>query len=133
MHGSCLFRKLNLAASYHQTCIGLADWQTTAFTTKFCLSEWRVLLFGRANKPSQFMCMLNGILEPIKHKFIIIYLDDILIYSHTQAEHIVHVSEVLTSLTEHGFEAKRAIGAWASQKVDFYGFDIDKDGIHTQK
>ena len=49
------------------------------------------------------------------------------------AEHVVHVREVLTLLTEHGLKAKRAKCAWACQKVDFCGFDIDKDGIHAQE
>jgi hypothetical protein len=55
MHGSCWFTKLNLVAGYHQIRIATADRQKTAFTTTFCLYEWRVLLFGLANAPSQFM------------------------------------------------------------------------------
>ena len=133
MHGSCWFTKLDLAAGYHQIRIATADRQKTAFTTKFGLYEWRVLPFGLANAPSQFMRMMNGILEPMKRKFIVVYLDNIMIHSCTLAEHIVHVREVLTLLTEHGLKAKRAKCAWACQKVDFCGFDIDKDGIHAQE
>jgi hypothetical protein len=77
--------------------------------------------------------MMNGILEPIKRKFIVINLGDIMIHSRTLAEHVVHVREVLTLLTEHGLKAKCAKYASACQKVDFCGFDIDKDVIHAQE
>jgi hypothetical protein len=79
------------------------------------------------------MHMMNSILEPMKRKFIVVYLDDIMIYSRTLAEHIVHVREVLTLLTEHGLKAKHAKCAWACKKVEFCGFRIDKDGIHSQE
>jgi len=133
MHGSCWFTKLDLGAGYYQIRIATADRQKTAFTTTFDLYEWRVLPFGLANAPNQFMRMMNGILEPMKRKFILIYLDDIMIHSHTLAEHVVHVREVLTLLTEHGLKAEHAKCAWACLKVDFCGFDIDKDSIHAQE
>jgi len=129
----CWFTKLDLAAGYHQIRIASADRQKTAFTTKFDLYEWGVLPFGLAKAPSQFMRMMNRILEPIKRKFIVVYLDDIMIHSRTLVEHVVHVREVLTLLMDHGIKAKRAKCAWACQKVDFCGFDIDKDGIHAQE
>jgi len=72
MHGSCWFTKVDLAAGYHRIRIETADRQKTAFTSKFGLYEWRVLLFGLANAPSQFMRMTNGILEPMKRKFIVV-------------------------------------------------------------
>jgi len=133
MYGSCWFTKLDFAAGYHRIRIATADRQMTAFTTNFGLYEWRVVPFGLANAPSQFIRMMNGILEPMKRKFIVVYLDDIMIHSRTLAEHGVHVREVLTLLTEHGLKAKRAKCSWACQKVDFCGFDIDKDGIHAQE
>ena len=133
MHGSCWFTKLDLAAGYHQIRIATATRQKTAFTTKFGMNERRVLLFGLVNAPSQFVRMMNGILEPMKRKFIVVYLDDMMIHSHTLAEHVVHVHEVLTLLMEQGLQAKCAQCAWACQKVDCCGFDIDKDGIHAQK
>jgi hypothetical protein len=81
MHGSCWFTKLDLAAGNHQIRIAAADRPKTAFTTKFGLYKWRVLPFGLANAPSQFMGMMNGILEPMKRKFIVVDLDDIMIHS----------------------------------------------------
>ena len=133
MHGSCWFTKLDLAAGYHQIRIATADRQKTAFTTEFGLYKWRVLPFGLANTPSQFMRMMNGILEPMKRKFIVVYLDDIKIHSCTLAEHVVHVREVLTVLTDPGLKGKCAKCVWAFQKIDFCGFDMNKDGIHAQE
>jgi len=101
--------------------------------TNLGLYKWRVLPFGLADAPSQFMCMMKGILEPMKCKFVVVYLDEIMIHSHTPAEYIIHVLEVLNLLTEHGLKAKRAKCTWACQKVDFCGCDIDKDGIHAQE
>jgi len=76
---------------------------------------------------------MNGMLEPMKCKFIVVYLVDILIHSDTLAEHIVHVREVRTLLTEHGFNAKCAQCAWSCHNVDCCGLDIDKDSIHAQE
>jgi hypothetical protein len=117
---------------YHQIRIATAARHKTAFTTKFGLYEWQVLPFGLANTPRQFMRMMNGILEPMKQKFIVVYFNYIIIHSRTLAEHVVHVCEVLTLLTEHGLKAKPSKCAWACQKVNFCGFNIDKDGIHAQ-
>jgi len=133
MHGSCLFTKFDLAAGYHQIHIAMANRLKTAFTTTFGLYEWQVLPFGLANAPSQFMCMINGILEPMKWKLIVMYLDDSMITSCTLADHVVHVREVLTLLTKRGLKAKRANSAWVCQNVDFGGFEIEKDGIHAQE
>jgi len=131
IHGSYRFTKLDLAAGYHQIRIATANRQETAFPTKFGLYEWRVLLFGLANTPSQLMHMMNSMLESTKRKFIVIYLDNSMIHSRTLAELVIHVREVLASLTEHGLKAKRAQCAWACQKVDFCSIGIDKDGIHA--
>jgi len=128
--GACWFTKLDLAACYDQIRIATADWRNMACSTKFHLYKWRVLLFGLANAPSQFMQMMNSNLEPMKRKCIVVYLYDILIHSQTQAQHVLHVREVLTLLTEHALKAICGICAWACQKVNFCGFDIDNDGIH---
>jgi len=131
MHGSCRFTQLASVAGYHQIRIATADRQKPALTTEFCLYEWRVLPFGLANGPSKFTHMMDGTLEPMKCRFIVVYLDDIMIHSGTLAEHAVHVREVLTLPKEHCLKAKCAKCGWACQKVDFCGFDIDMDGIHS--
>jgi len=133
MDRSCWFTQLDLAAGYHQIRIATADRQKMPFTTKLHLYESRVLPFGLANAPSQFMHMINGILETMKGNLILMYVDDIMIHSRTLAEHVVHVRTVLTLLTEHAVKAECSKCAWAGQKVDFCDFDIDNDGIHAQQ
>ena len=132
-HGSCWFTKLDLGGTYHQILIVTSNSQNSPFSAEFCFYGLRVLPFGLEIAPSQFMCMMNGILEPMKCKFMVAYIDEIMIHSLTLAEHIVHVQEVCTLQTEHGFKAKRAKCAWAWQKVNFCGVDIDKDGIHAKE
>jgi hypothetical protein len=82
---------------------------------------------------SQFMIMLNSILNLMKYISIIVYLDNIMIYSCSQAKHVIYVPDVLTILTSNGLRTKCAICAWACQKVNFCGFDIDKDSIHAKE
>jgi hypothetical protein len=133
IHGSCWFTKLNLSAGYHQICIAAADRQQTAFTTKFGLYVWCVLQCGLVNTQSQFMRKMNVILEWIQRKFIIIYLDDIIIHSLTLAKHLVHVHEVLTLLGVHSLNTKYATHAWTQQTVNLCRFKINKDGIHARE
>lgn len=91
MHGSCWITKLELLAGYHQIYITTADRYITACTTKFGLYKWRFLQGGLENAPTQFMRMLNDIMVRMKWKFIIIYLDDIMIHRFDLAECIVNV------------------------------------------
>jgi len=107
----CLFTQLDLAAAYYQICIATADRQMMVFTIKFALYESWVLHFGLVNAPSQFMRMMHCILEPMISKFIIVYMDDIVIHRQTLAEHVVHSWEVLTKLAEQGLKGKCA--KWA--------------------
>jgi hypothetical protein len=123
---------LDLAAGYHHIRITAADRQRKAFTTSFGLYEWRVLPLGLAITPIQFMRMMNGILEPMKCKFIVVYLDDIIMHSRTVTEHVLHVRELLNFLPEYSVKAKHAKYTWAHQKVDFCWFDINNDSIHAQ-
>jgi len=79
-----------------------------AFKTEFGLYEWQVLPVGLANAPSQFVRMMNDILDPMKWKFIVVYLHDFRIHSCALAEHVLDIPEVLTLLTEHRLKAKCA-------------------------
>jgi len=133
IHSSCWFTQLDLVAAYHQILIATADRQRTAFATTFGLYEWRVLPFGMANAPSQFLRMMKSILEPMKCKFMVMYLDNKMNHSRTLVDHVIHVRDQHTFPKEHGLKVKRAKCAWACQKFNFCGFDIDKDNIHAQE
>jgi hypothetical protein len=133
LEGSKVFSKLDLASGYHQTRIAPGDRQKTAFTTKFGLYEWRVLPFGLANAPSQFMRMMDGLLTPEMRRFVAIYLDDVLVHGRDLAQHVSHVRTVLTTLLSHRLRVKQSKCEWAQEQVEFCGFTISGDGIHTQE
>ncbi|MCO5548502.1 hypothetical protein L7F22_001962 [Adiantum nelumboides] len=84
------FSKINLRSRYHQVCIKEEDIVKTAFCTRFQYFEFLVMPFGPTNAPATFMMLINGILHPYLGKFVVVFLDDIRVYSKTQREHSSH-------------------------------------------
>lgn len=98
LKNSIYFTKLNLRSGYHQVSIAEQDVWKTTFKTKHGLFKWMVMPFELCNAPTTFMRVMNDLFRPFIDEFVLVYLDDILIFSKSWNEHVCHVKKVLDIL-----------------------------------
>jgi hypothetical protein len=101
LRGASVFSKIDLGSGYHQLRIRPSDILKTAFITKYGLYEFTVMSFGLTNAPAFFMNMMNSVFMDYLDKFVVVFIDDILIYSQSEEEHVNHLKMVLQRLREH--------------------------------
>ncbi|WVZ52529.1 hypothetical protein U9M48_003577 [Paspalum notatum var. saurae] len=129
LKGACVFSKIDLRSGYHQLRIGPSDIPKTAFISRYGLYEYTVMSFGLTNAPAFFMYMMNSVFMEYLDKFVVIFIDDILIYSKTEEEHEEHLRLVLQKLREHKLYAKFSKCDFWIEEVKFLGHVISNGGI----
>jgi hypothetical protein len=124
-----IFSKIDLRSGYHQVRIKDEDISKTAFRTRYGHYEFTVVPFGLSNAPIVFMCLMNGVFRKYLDKFVIVFLDDILVYSKSEEEHEHHLRMVLQVLREHQLYAKLSKCSFYQKQIHYLGHIISKDGI----
>jgi hypothetical protein len=124
-----VFSKIDLRSGYHQIRIRPKDIPKTAFTTRYGLFEYRVMSFRLTNAPAHFTYLMNSVFMPEFDKFVVVFIDDILIYSKNEEEHARHLRIVLTRLREHQLYAKFSKCVFWLEEIQFLGHVLSAKGI----
>ena len=130
--GSTIFTALDLAQGYHQLRVAEQDIHKTAFKTQYGLFEFCVMPFGLTNAPATFQRVMTHILQPHINSFVLVYLDDILVFSRTKEEHLKHLETVCSLLAEHDFRLRLDKCHFGKNKLNYLGHTISASGIQPE-
>jgi hypothetical protein len=129
LNGAIFYTKLDLRLGYHQVRVHPDDIDKTAFRTHHGHFEFLVMPFGLSNAPSTLQALMNSVLGPFLRKFVLVFFDDILIYSNSWTEHIQHLKAVLKVLRANTLHVKRSKCSFATSTVSYLGHVISREGV----
>ncbi|GKD16321.1 putative reverse transcriptase domain-containing protein, partial [Tanacetum coccineum] len=131
LQGSSVYSKIDLRLGYHQLCIKEEDIPITAFKTQYGHFEFQVMLFGLTNALAVFMDLMIRVCKSYLDKFVIVFIDDILVYSKDKEEHERHLNIILELLKKERLYAKFSKCDFWLDSVQFLGHVIDRIGVHV--
>lgn len=117
--------------NFHQILLAKEDIPKTAFQTHNGHYEYSVMPYGVTGGPATFQHEMNTVLAPVLRKSTVVFIDDILIYSKTWDEHLIHIQQVFTLLQKHQFKLKLSKCSFAKQELSYLGHVISRQGVAT--
>jgi hypothetical protein len=127
--GAKWFTKIDLRSGYHQICIAAGDEYKTTFHTHQGLYEFRVMLIDLTDAPATFQHIMNTIFSHLLQKYVLVFMDDILVYSPTLEDHVNHLSAVFQVLAKHQLFIKESKCLFAQQSLEYVANSEDCEGI----
>lgn len=133
LHGATVFSKLDLRSGYYQIRVAAPDIEKTAFRTHSGHYEFKVMPFGLTNAPSTFQAIMNDLFRPYLRRFILVFFDDILVYSPSMEQHKFHLEQALKLLHDNQFFAKLSKCCFGQEQVVFLGHVISSKGVSVEE
>ena len=131
LKGASVFSKIDLRSGYHQLRIKDADVHKTAFRTRYGYYEFLVMSFGLTNAPATFMDLMNHVFRSYVDRFVVVFIDDIVVYSKDREDHDTHLRVMLKTLRKEQLYAKMSKCEFWLREVSFLGYIVSEEGIRV--